>query len=206
MKSLSFKVSPKCGLHCHVDVRALTAAQRTNFIKFFVQFEEVFFALAPGRKENSYCMPLNSTTIESLKGGGGWSAWSGRYHWMNGCAFSEHGTCEFLLMSGSLNPTHVVGWARFLLHVYTEVLNNPNMELTNFDADSCPSVSLSFQKMLGVLNLTSGPAFDWVTKRWQDVNQDVEKLRAERKARLKSAWSGKSVFEPVFVELGETMV
>jgi len=201
MDELGYKVTKKCGLHVHIDVRRLTEDERNRLIRFFVQYQDCFFELAPGRRAVHYCAPLTADVLAKLRQNRGWSAWSTRYFWMNGCAYTEHGTVEFRLMSGSLNPNHVTGWVNFLLYVYDKVVNHGAFGDATFFHPDASTGRDCFDKMLHVTGLDNlevegraEVARSWVTARWDDAHSDVQSIRAERRRRLQAAWRGEAPY------------
>lgn len=216
---LGYEVTPKCGFHVHIGVSALTAVQRDRFIQLLHQFENVFFKLAPGRRATRWCKEIPANYIEAVRRGAGWQAWTDRYHWVNGCAFSRHTTCEIRLMSGSLNPRQVVGWVNLLLHLYDVCRKGVLAGELSWVKEASDS-DATLRKLMTVARLTAedelddfnpderlrvGLARTYLLQRWEDVQNDVVSIRQERKRRLHAAWKGQEKFEPVFAKPTVTM-
>lgn len=216
---LGYEVTPKCGYHVHIGVSRLNAAQRDRFIQLMHQFENVFFKLAPGRRATRWCKEIPANYIEAVRRGAGWQAWSDRYHWVNGCAYSRHTTCEIRLMSGSLNPRQVVGWVNLLLHIYDVCRKNVLASELSWTKEASDSTE-TLHKFMDTARLEAddeltdftpeerlraGLARTYLLQRWDDVQNDVLSLRQERKRRLHAAWKGLEKFEPVFARPTVTM-
>jgi hypothetical protein len=223
IRGLGFRTNERCGLHVHVDVRQLTDAQRRLFMKFFVQFEDLFFGLCPDRRSNTYCKPIPLGYLQALRHNPSWSVWTDRYHWMNGQAFARHGTCEFRLMGGSLNTRQIMGWMNLLLHIYSMVVNGMihERDLMNFEKDNTQSTELlhKFAVMLHLdteeqtlefdtpqLRTRAGLSKEYLFTRWEDVRSDTLSVRAERRRRRLAAWKGEEQFEPLYCRPGVTTV
>lgn len=212
LRKLGFKATPKCGLHVHLDVSRLDAEQRRRFIQFFVHFENAFYLFDPTRKTNRFCLPLSESIMAMLQAGGSWDSWESRYHWMNGQAFSKHGTCEFRLMGGTIDEEHILGWTNFLLHIYDQTVNH-GLDVDCWNKGWNKVVRADDVELLTELvsnaNL-AGPgtrnerraqiAREWASRRFRDAQnfQDLARLRAERRARRLDAWSGKKPYMPIF--------
>jgi hypothetical protein len=212
---LGYKVTHKCGFHVHLGVRDFNHAE--PFIKFMHHFEDIFFALAPGRKQTQWCNGLSPAIVERLKLGLGWQAWQGRYYWLNGMAFARHGTLEIRLMSGSLNPVHVLGWVNFLLYTFDmcqrRLIDIPGWEKEPGDDEQV------FNKLLRALKLNEDTPAElvgsqavigknvrsYLIQRWYDVHSNVDAIRQERKRRRLAAWKGTEKFQPLFSTQTQTL-
>lgn len=207
LAALGFKVNQHCGLHVHVGVDHLRADARERLFRFFVAYENAFYLLEPTRKNNRYCLPLQDTLKAELQNGAGYDAWNCRYRWLNGCAYSEHGTLEFRLMGGSIDANHIIGWCDFLLHCFTTIVNNTRKTVPWGTKPDTQQVRL-LAEMLHELDLAAVPpankAREKSARAWAlsqsaklQTARSLAEIRAERRRRLLEAWKGRSKFTPV---------
>lgn len=203
LRRLGFKTTERCGLHVHVDVRKLTSAQRDTFIRFFVHWENAIYLLDPSRRNSSYCRPLEPEIVSNIAAGQGWNSWSCRYRWMNGRAFSEHGTVEFRIMEGTLDDAHILGWVSFLLYVYSQVVSG-NIAKSSLEKAANPDKVGLFESMMTAVGFDQSPraraAKLWASRRFEQVNanEGLDRIRAERRTLRLRAWRGEVKFVPLF--------
>lgn len=211
LSRLGYEATPKCGFHVHLGVSHLTAVQRDRWIKFMHRFENVFFKLAPGRREARWCRPLTAEQIAAVRRGEGWNAWHDRYFWINGMAYNRHTTVEIRLMSGTLNSRQVIGWATLLVHLM-DVCQKDRLNGNLLDWEVLGDSDQALEQLvdmgrLGAADQRDGfstaeraradRAAEYLRQRWDDVQNDVAARRAERKRRLHAAWKGGPTFVPV---------
>ena len=207
LKRLSFRVDGHCGLHVHLGVKDLTYAQTLRLLRFFVTHEDAFFSLDPSRRLINFCKALPRelktrllSTFPPSSQHDLYSAWPERYFWLNGCSYAKHGTLELRLMGGTLNERHVLGWVRFLLYLVESVKNYAELDKTQKSAGDAFTDMVVASRIARHLD-TPGTklAYEWLMKRHADCVsfQDLDKQRAERRARRLAAWAGGPKFEPV---------
>ena len=103
------KITPKCGLHVHLDVRQATPARITALLDWAQLTQEVWFGLVPpSRRENHYCTRITKTNR------------SQHYTWMN---LTRHKTLEVRLHAGTLNPFKLEGWLVAMEHLQHKLLD-----------------------------------------------------------------------------------
>ena len=118
-------VDARCGLHVHVDMNGIESAQFERIMRFMVRYEDAFFLLADGsRQNNHFCKKLDRqvrvirTSPSNFR-----NAWAGDKHfWLNGTHLGGQGTLEFRLMASHLEAEYIVSWVLFLLHTIDYLL------------------------------------------------------------------------------------
>lgn len=133
LKALNFQADSRCGLHVHFGFNHLAPDVRQRVLKFLMRYEAAFFALAPERRSRStFCAPLTGEIRNAIKSGLAQAphlhdiavlANFGRYLWINGQAFSKHGTIEVRLQEGTLDPELIIGWVLLFQQVLDAVVN-----------------------------------------------------------------------------------
>lgn len=131
LKQYNAQVNRHCGLHVHLGVRYLTAAQLKRATSFFVRYEGAFFALAAEhRRVNHYAAPLGSSILQRIKASvdpvSAWLADNGgdgnvmndcdRYHWLNLLSYAKFGTLELRVQESTLNVADIAGWTALVAY------------------------------------------------------------------------------------------
>ena len=105
------KITPKCGLHVHLDAREAQSSRLEQLFAWAYATQDTWFGLVPpSRRENCYCAKLMGPK----------TPWN-HHAWINK---SGHNTVEVRLHSGTLNPHKMAGWLEVLKHVQKKFLDN----------------------------------------------------------------------------------
>ena len=110
LSNVGASMDQTCGLHVHVDatwLRAYTSNQRDAFFTFltaaFQKHEAQFDMMVQNhRNQNGYCKSTLGKTARDLR--------SDRYHKLNLCSYTAHGTVEFRQYQGTMNAKAVKAW------------------------------------------------------------------------------------------------
>ena len=212
LSDLHFTANHRCGFHVHIGVTQLNRAQTAKFAKFLARHEAAFYMLDPTRQSVSYCAPLTEPIMQGINHGDGWGAWTGRYHWINGQSYPSHGTLEFRLMTGTIDPEQVLGWVAFILHTYQEIAA-PDCRSVGGPIQQVPltgqhirifetlldEVGLS-KKSTELTNPLSVAARKWAASRFNALNTSniIDQIRTERRRRRLAAWQGIELYKPIF--------
>lgn len=114
------KVNKTCGFHVHINMKNLEPNRRMNVYRAFRAFEHIFFGIvAPSRTANNYCRRIGNEIEPSHD----------RYRTLNLEAFHEHGTFEYRIHQGTVNPIRIKNWIRLLLD-FTKTFKNIEMDET----------------------------------------------------------------------------
>ncbi len=108
-------VNETCGLHVHVDARFVAAynePHRREFFQYLIDSyaeleDELDMRMESHRREDNseYCASMIRKKFANVI--------SCRYHKLNICAFSKHGTVEFRHHHGTLNSEEAINWIKF---------------------------------------------------------------------------------------------
>lgn len=140
------KVDRSCGIHIHIDGANHTAKSVKNLVFTFRAKEDLIFkAVAPDRRSNQYCSPIDDSLVgnikkikkldtQSLKG-----AWYGtygssyqseashyhnsRYHALNLHSLWYRGTIEFRLFQSTLHAGKVRAYINLCLAMSAQAIN-----------------------------------------------------------------------------------
>ncbi len=134
LKSNRTAISDACGIHVHFGTcwDSIDAERLNNMFRFFLRYENGFYALAkPSRKESYYCNSLPDEVTKKLQEGKGFSAWNNnssrlRYTWLNGAAKKRHGTLEVRVSESHLRADDILGLVFFYSHVLENLLTRPD--------------------------------------------------------------------------------
>lgn len=113
-------IHDKCGIHVHVGFKQITdLSAKYRLFRFVSCYEDLFFAMhSPRPSRAHFCTKLSNPLWESFQRGEGFTYWkdgeSSRYWWFNGAAMHRHGTVEFRIMNGTLDPNKILGWVAVL--------------------------------------------------------------------------------------------
>ncbi len=103
----------RCGLHVHVDVRALDIKRLQAIACAFYLARDVFGSLVRSdRLRNQYCAGANENMADYLQKLD-WHYFSeclDRYCWVNWAAYSKHGTVEVRLHHGTVEVEEICTW------------------------------------------------------------------------------------------------
>lgn len=102
-------VNKQCGFHVHLGMKDISDLGRRRIRDWWAFYEPIFYSLVePGRRTNKFCMPLAGNTEREGA--------AERYSALNTRAFGVHGTYEWRLHHGTLDPDEVVLWPELLLN------------------------------------------------------------------------------------------
>lgn len=126
--------SPRTSIHVHVNVLPWTTGKLYDFILLYALLEPVFFNMAPSRKHNINCVPLNytilpqkySTGAEHLIG-----CWS-KYTAFNIKPVTMYGTVEFRHMYGTGDLSVYRKWLNMLYSLWAYVDTKPEGFMKNY--------------------------------------------------------------------------
>jgi|ERR1035437_1944338 hypothetical protein len=103
LASHNSKVNSTCGLHVHLDMR--NHDEKKSFANL-VKAQRLLYSMVPSsRFNNSYCQPNDKKSM---------GGYTGRYWGINPASFSEHGTIEIRLHSGTINAVKINNWIKIL--------------------------------------------------------------------------------------------
>jgi hypothetical protein len=154
LATIGAKVNNSCGLHVHVDGRALTVSQLANVCKMWLKYETCFDQVLPeSRRNNVYCRSIKSkfqtlaegfdkltkcTTVAALTGvmNGDGAYRTSRYHKLNLESMTRHGTVEFRQHSGTVDGEKIVNWVKLVTNFVQVAKDAKTIKMTgegNFD-------------------------------------------------------------------------
>lgn len=140
------KVNSSCGLHIHIDGANHTAKSLKNLVFTFRAKEDLIFrAVAPERKDNRYCKPIDDSLVDSIKqikkleDTSMKDAWyttyndwcrgssdhyhDSRYHALNLHSLWYRGTVEFRLFKATLHAGEVRAYINLCLAMSAAAIN-----------------------------------------------------------------------------------
>lgn len=139
------KFSERTSIHVHINCLDLTLAQTRQIILWYALFEPVFFSMvAPNRKNNIHCVPLDQTHLSGIYKrdlNTMASKWS-KYTALNVCPLSTQGTIEFRHMEGHDDAAKFEWWLKTIENLWAygkdnavtrQTLSNPEQVLAAFD-------------------------------------------------------------------------
>lgn len=166
LKSQGGFVNASCGGHIHVDakdmVKYVGSDKETTMLKFLTLCEPALYAVTGKRRlDNDYCRPLAGEIVkddfgekekESIE-----FAFGDRYWSVNLSALEDHGTIEFRLFAGTLEPDKWIARAAFaeaVVNKLKKVIENPkllkkmheNSALKDFKLESLLDYESKFDK------------------------------------------------------------
>lgn len=125
----------RCGLHVHLDVRDLSAAEILNFILTYLVFEKFIYAqIDPDRIKNPFCKPMIGSSydrvINAIYANSGkmseehslrklveFASSSNvvKYTGLNLRPIGDRGSVEFRMHEGITNPMEIIRWINIIL-------------------------------------------------------------------------------------------
>lgn len=146
LRKAGAKVNDSCGLHIHIDGSIHTAQSIKNLAFTFKAKQDLIFdAVAPQRKTNRYCAPIDDRLVDNIKArrkvdiANMFSAWYGtygshmytgqdhyhpsRYHALNLHSFWYRGTIEFRLFQATLHAGEVRAYINLCLAMSAAAIN-----------------------------------------------------------------------------------
>ena len=112
LKAAGASVSTATGFHVHIGADALTTPDALGrLVRSWYSVHHATGALvAPSRINNRFCNVLNQRAAEGQAEN---SYRPGRYVSLNLESMERHGTVEFRLHQGTLNPAKAIAWAQY---------------------------------------------------------------------------------------------
>lgn len=182
IQSAGCQVTDSCGLHVHVGVQDLSATQLESLLKLCLRYELAFHMLIPPRRRRgTYCRgtsdDLAAVAKDCFKSARNLEAvysrlaelWGNKHTWLNCKPLSRQKTVEFRFMCGSLDPTFIVSYVLFLLHVVDTAANGRPGRWGRVDARSSPLLFRSFLGAAGFykpLSETHDPDRAAIGRKW----------------------------------------
>lgn len=126
LERLGAMVNRSCGLHVHVDARALPVKAMAKLAALYVESERIIDSLLPASRRgnnNNFCQSLatadlgrlaratDATAIASAINSGN------RYVKLNFTSFWRHGTVEFRHHSGTVDASKINNWVKACLRM-----------------------------------------------------------------------------------------
>lgn len=103
------RASTRCGLHVHIDARAVSTAKQQEFMKWCQYTQGIWFGLMPAsRRDNSYCHTITGSHCD-------------RHTWIHPTYYD---TIECRIHPGSVNPFKVAAWVEVMIHLQRLLLDN----------------------------------------------------------------------------------
>jgi hypothetical protein len=196
LKKYGAYVNESCGLHVHVGAQDLDAQDAKAICSRYKKYQptiDKFFIANRREGRNSYCIGVDSVvdicnqqrrsnTIRDIA-----NMINNRYHAVNLCAYTKHGTIEFRQHHGTLNAAEITNWVCFILGFVetsrgvasgesTSFVNEPTTPIVHegrkavFAAlKAAGSAGLSEPEILAVTS-TCSPA-------WTVVSVNIDKMR-----------------------------
>lgn len=147
LRKAGAKVNSSCGLHIHIDGANHNAKSLKNLVFTFRAKEDLIFkAVAPERKDNRYCKPIDDSLVDSIKQikklddfsmKDAWYATyrdnyyrdstahyhDSRYHALNLHSLWYRGTVEFRLFNSTLHAGEVRAYLNLCLAMSAAAIN-----------------------------------------------------------------------------------
>jgi hypothetical protein len=145
LRKAGAKVNSSCGLHIHIDGANHNAKSLKNLVFTFRAKEDLIFkAVAPDRKDNHYCKPIDATLVDSIKrikklddfsmkdawyttyygyGNETTHYHDSRYHALNLHSLWYRGTVEFRLFRATLHAGEVRAYLNLCLAMSAAAIN-----------------------------------------------------------------------------------
>jgi uncharacterized protein YjbI with pentapeptide repeats len=114
------EMNEEAGLHVHVGIEDFDGEQLGGLCLLLRFLENFLFQISGNRRNNRFCLPWTESefqeilrlaqdkkSIERIC-----AEQEERYRAFNLCAYDRHGTIEFRLHEGTLDPEEVIGWSR----------------------------------------------------------------------------------------------
>ncbi|MGL4338403.1 MAG: amidoligase family protein [Turicibacter sp.] len=113
--------SHRCSIHVHLNVSTLSVEQFHGLVASYIVLEELFFQLvAPHRKGNAYCYPINDYPFNKHNIFGQ----DNKYCAFNCAPVSKQMTVEFRHMHGHSDVALLRKWIKCIYALYEFVINN----------------------------------------------------------------------------------
>lgn len=129
----AYRITQRCSIHVHLNVRDFTAKDLTNFLLLYLVFERSLYRFSGDRWNNIHCVPLYSFKdfiVPFLRGlvvGDIPTKWK-KYHGLNlspiwGGESSRLGTVEFRQMGGCTSLEKIMNWINLIVSLRESAKN-----------------------------------------------------------------------------------
>lgn len=119
--------SSRTSIHVHVNVLPWSTQKLYDFVLLYALLEPAFFSMAPNRKHNINCVPLNYTVLPAKYSAGIdylLSIWS-KYTSFNIMPVKSYGTVEFRHMYGTGDIQTYKKWLTMLRNLWEKTNESP---------------------------------------------------------------------------------
>jgi hypothetical protein len=121
----SYKITQRCSIHVHLNVRDFKSKDLFNFLLLYLVFERNLYRFSGDRWNNIHCVPLYSFKdfivpfLKKLNSGHVFPSWK-KYHGLNlspiwGGESSLLGTIEFRHMGGCTSVEKIMDWINLIV-------------------------------------------------------------------------------------------
>lgn len=197
-----------CGLHVHIDARDLTDADLEKVLMLWSKVESsMFLIVSPRRSGSQWCKPwtlksktgpalMNEFIREKLRADGYFTDskvlsgiksgkyYPDRYHSLNLCALSSHGTLENRMHHGTTNIQNIIHWAMLNSAIVDYAKNNTMEDIAKLEN--------SFDTL--VMVASTDKLKEWVKGRkefWIHRIEELKVMKEKRKAERVAAKEAK---------------
>ena len=167
--SEGYTVKQTCGLHVHLDATKRTEDEIKRFIRYYMVFEPLLFAmLPPSRQDNHYCKKLNRNftldefdkakhldySLYKTENTGELNRHKRnhyddmRYHALNFHSYFYRGTVEFRMHNGTLSPEKIIAWVRILHNLYHLGTTADEKQLLNLETYNNEQLAAYFDRYI----------------------------------------------------------
>lgn len=170
------KVNRSCGMHVHYGIRQYNLKQIKAIAKRFVAYEDVIESFLPRSRRgtnNRWCQSnvmrfagnTHAERVNNMLSGvnaarsveqlhtylttGGYGYGGCRYHHLNLASYTRHGTMEFRLHSGTVDPEKVCNWIEFLDGLVHSAIEYPGVRKMKSDQKVSTRRSALLKLMFG---------------------------------------------------------
>jgi len=118
--SFPVNVTPRCGLHVHIDVRDLSHKEIYSACLAYTLLEKLLYKISGDRSKNKFCVPVLSSAyvrdaISRLYIDRDSGTREKLYSGLNLASIRELGSIEFRMHSGTLDTEEIHDWV-YILH------------------------------------------------------------------------------------------
>jgi len=131
LKENGAKISPKCGIHVHIECKDINAHQLAKVISRWIKCEAIIFCMFPKyRRLSRFCRPLlSNSTLRANKNHSPkeliYLNSKRKNKSLNIRGYKKRGTIEFRLLEGVLRADDIVAWTKFCLYFFHNAQKYP---------------------------------------------------------------------------------
>lgn len=163
MHEARLRIHGKCGLHVHVGFKPISQkdlSAKYRVMRLLSRHEDTFFKmLRPAGSRSNYCQRIPVTGWQSMSTGQGFEFWETshtKYWWANAKALGSHGTIEFRLANGSLEPDYIIGLVSVLQCLfYAAVVSKEKVDWAKPATNSDTELADAFMADIGTAKNTA---------------------------------------------------